>query len=216
LIDGGPRTRVAFMADVEASWGSLPLGARTALTQQWAGVATRALPCGAAIIDRSDALLAAGRNRAYDPVTGADPLEGTSLAHAELNAVARVATGSDLSEAVLWSTQRPCAMCSAAIAFVGIGTVRYLAEDPSSAVQSDLDFESLTIPLWSAVSTVLFLSTGALLRGAGDGNLARHRTRDPAVADLVLELVAGDGLGRAARGGTSLPAAVAAFAHRVT
>ena len=46
------------------------------------------LAVGSVITDGDGRIVAEGRNRAYDPVTGTDPLEGTPLAHAEMNALA--------------------------------------------------------------------------------------------------------------------------------
>ncbi|MFJ2576077.1 deaminase [Kitasatospora aureofaciens] len=82
------------------------------------------------LTDAAGAIVTQGRNRAYDPPGGPDPLQGTPPAHAELNALARARTGWDLATHTLWSSHRPCAMCAAAAAFTGVGTVRYLADDP--------------------------------------------------------------------------------------
>lgn len=194
----------------EIPWTTLPLGAKAALEQQWMGVRDRALPCGAAVVE-GDGVLAAGRNRAYDPATGNDPLERTRLAHAEFNALAGIETDRDWGALSLWSTQRPCAMCSAAIAFTGIGAVAYLAEDPSGAAQSDLAFEHVEAWPWSQVAEVLFLSTGAVLRGADDANLARARHRTPEIADVVERLAVTDRLGVAARQAKTIDEAAASL-----
>lgn len=191
-----------------SEWPRLPAGARAALEEQWAGVGARALPCGASVVDASGAVIARGRNHAWDPPTGQHALEGTPIAHAELNALAGVSVDVDPADLTVWSTQRPCSMCSAALAFIGVGAVRYVAEDPSPAAQSDLDFVPLDDPFWDAVATVLFLHTGAVLRGAADGNLARHGRVRPAVAELVLELAADDRLGEASRAGVPLAEAI--------
>ena len=93
--------------DLDSSWARLPEGARQALEQQWRGVAAGGLPCGAAVVDRDGAVVASGRNRAYEAPTGDDPLEHTRLAHAELNALARVPSDVDHQTLVVWSTQHP-------------------------------------------------------------------------------------------------------------
>jgi tRNA(Arg) A34 adenosine deaminase TadA len=144
------------------SWTDLPLGARAALEEQWAGLAAGGLPCGSAIVD-ARGVVAVGRNRAYD-AAGAihtrmqHPLQHTRLAHAELNALAHVPTETDHASLTLWSTQHPCAMCAAAIAFVGICRVRYLADDPSGASspadniasRNGIDYQPLGDPLCGA------------------------------------------------------------------
>jgi tRNA(Arg) A34 adenosine deaminase TadA len=88
------------------------------------------LACGSVVVAPDWTISAEGRNHAYDPPTGSDVLEGSPLAHAELNALARVPTGLDLGALTLWSSQEPCSMCTAAAQFVGVGGIRYLAPDP--------------------------------------------------------------------------------------
>ncbi len=119
------------------AWEDLDPGARTALDEAFKAWRAGGLPCGSAVVDISGAVLARGRNHAYDPPTGSDILEGTPLAHAEMNAMARLDTARDLSTDVLWSTQQPCAMCSAAIEFCGLGSTRYLAADPAFLAGDD-------------------------------------------------------------------------------
>ncbi len=118
------------------SWKALPVGARVALDQQWAGLAAGGLPCGSAILSTDESIFVAGRNHAYDPPGGIEsrahsPMQHTRLAHAELNAIALLTTETDHASLTLWSTQHPCAMCAAAVSFVGIGNVRFVADDPS-------------------------------------------------------------------------------------
>jgi hypothetical protein len=63
------------------------------------------LAVGAVITDAGGAVIPEGRNRAYDPPGGPDALEGTPLAHAEMNAFAAVRTERDLAGCTLLSTQ---------------------------------------------------------------------------------------------------------------
>jgi tRNA(Arg) A34 adenosine deaminase TadA len=198
------------------SWAVLPLGAQVALEQQWAGVTTRALPCGSAVSDRDGAVIASGRNRAYDAPGGSGALQGTRIAHAEFNALAEVATDLDWQDLTLWTTQHPCAMCAAAASFTGIGRVVYVADDPSDtsplhdrdATRGAVPYEPLGSREWWAVSSLLFLSTGAVLRGAADGNIRSATARMPGVAALALDLAANDHLGRLATVGYPLPDAL--------
>jgi len=205
------------------SWTDLPLGARAALDEQWAGLAAGGLPCGSAIVD-ARGVVAVGRNRAYD-AAGAihtrmqHPLQHTRLAHAELNALAHVPTETDHASLTLWSTQHPCAMCAAAIAFVGIGRVRYVADDPSDASspadniasRKGIDYQPLGDPLWWTISNLLFLYNSAAQDGAEARNLRINRDRYRSLVELTLELAQDDALGAAARLGTSLPNALAPY-----
>src|SRR5215471_20971143 len=99
------------------AWAMLEPGARRSLQLAYASLVAGGLACGAAVTDGSGALVAEGRNRAYDPPGGTDALQGTPLAHAEMNALAAVSTYRDLSLCTLWSSQEPCSMCTAAAAF---------------------------------------------------------------------------------------------------
>jgi tRNA(Arg) A34 adenosine deaminase TadA len=181
------------------SWNALPAGARVALDQQWAGLAAGGLPCGSAILDADDRILAAGRNRAYDPPGGIEsrahsPLQHTRLAHAELNAIALLATETDHASLTLWSTQHPCAMCAAAVRFVGIGGVRFLADDPSddspaeaiAATRGGVPYEPVGVPLWWTISNLLFLYNSALQKGKDARNLRMNRARYPELVRLTL------------------------------
>ena len=151
-------------------WNNLPAGARVALEEQWRGVAAVGLPCGAAVVDERERVVAAGRNHCYDPVGPIETrlqysLQQTRLAHAELNALARVPTNADHGRLTVWLTQHPCAMCAAAIAFVGVGSVRAIADDPSddsppaaiAATHGGVEYVALGDPFWWTVSNALFL-----------------------------------------------------------
>ena len=124
------------MHSLEQYWTELPAGARAAIEQQWAGLAAGGLPCGAAVVDAAGKVIAVGRNHAYDRAGGVEtrlryPLHHNRLAHAELNALAVIETETDHAALTLWTTQHPCLMCAAALRFVGIGKVSFVADDPS-------------------------------------------------------------------------------------
>ena len=203
------------------SWNALPAGARVALDQQWAGLAAGGLPCGAAILNADENVLAAGRNHAYDPPGGIEsrahaPLQHTRLAHAELNAMALLATETDHASLTLWSTQHPCAMCAAAVRFVGIGKVRFVADDPSDhspvgvivAARGGVPYEAMGDPLWWTISNLLFLYNSARQKGEDARNLRMNRARYPELVRLTLDLAKQDALGTQVDSGTRLPLAL--------
>lgn len=68
-------------------------------------------PVGALVLE-AGTVIAEGRNHAYDPSGGDDRLQGSPIAHAEMNALAAVATGTDLAGMTVWSSHRPCSMCT--------------------------------------------------------------------------------------------------------
>lgn len=95
-------------------------------------------PFGALLVDESGQVLLEGENTA---VAGGDP-----LGHAELNLV-RSACGKFepefLRSCTLYTSTEPCAMCSGAIYWSGIGRVVYaLAGDTFKAIVNDNDGEA--------------------------------------------------------------------------
>lgn len=163
---------------------SLPGGAWVALEEAFAAWQAGGLPCGSAIVDSSGAVIARGRNRAYDAATGVDALERTPLAHAELNALAMIPTDRRLGDDTLWSTQQPCSMCAAAIAFCGVGAVRFLGADPAFVATDDVRAGVVSDPTrqhpelteWSLFANALFLQP--TLRNDHDG-VDRNRAAEP-------------------------------------
>jgi tRNA(Arg) A34 adenosine deaminase TadA len=77
-----------------------------------------------------------GRNRAYDPAGGTDRLQRTPIAHAEMNALAAISTGTELGDLTLRSSHQPCLTCAAACEFTGVGRVAFVAPDPSAAIEA--------------------------------------------------------------------------------
>jgi tRNA(Arg) A34 adenosine deaminase TadA len=210
--------------DLARAWGALPTGARVAFEEQWAGVAAGGLPCGSAIVDASGKVVASGRNHAYDAAGGIAtrvryPLQHNRLAHAELNALALLSTEADHAALTLWTTQHPCSMCAAALAFVGIGRVGYVADDPSDdspperivATRGGVPYQALGDPLWWTIANLLFLYNSAVLSGDEARNLRLNRDRYPVLVAFTLDLARRDALGPAARAGDVLPAALGPY-----
>lgn len=140
------------------------------------------LPVGAVIVDAAANVIAEGRNHCYDPPSGDDPLQGTPLAHAEMNALARIATNTDLSASTLWSTHSPCIMCAAACAFIGVGAVRFLAPDPSDVDNADPDDVD---DRWVVLANVLFLEGISRYSGPAAPMIGRAGAVEPETAALL-------------------------------
>lgn len=174
----------------------LPAGAWAALEGAFEAWRAGGLPCGAALVAEDGSVLARGRNHAYDPPTGTDPLEANPLAHAELNVLARLPATHDAARQMLWSTQQPCSMCTAAIAFCGVGTTRYLAADPAFAATDDLRAGEVEDPTvrwpelapWAILANALFLQP-AVDRGHRE-RLERNRRVEPETVDAALAIAA--------------------------
>jgi tRNA(Arg) A34 adenosine deaminase TadA len=148
--------------DFAAAWAALDPAPRRALELAYAALVAGGLPVGSVLADDAGGIVAEGRNRAYDPPGGPEVLQGTPLAHAELNVLAAVPTDRELGRDTLWSTHEPCSMCAAAAAFTGVGTVRYVAPDP-----------------WAVAAKV----------GVDSPTVTGNAQRQPAVARLALDLL---------------------------
>jgi tRNA(adenine34) deaminase len=95
----------------------------------WASFCAGSLGIGA-VITEDDQVLATGRNRLAETDPGEDVLAGTSLAHAELNALAKLRWGAHSDGVVLWTTLQPCLQCLGAIRLSAVTEVNVLAPDP--------------------------------------------------------------------------------------
>lgn len=151
-----------------AAWQRLDPAARRCLELAHRSLRGGGLAVGAVLTDEAGTVIAEGRNRAYDPPGGDDVLQGTPLAHAEMNALARVRTERELGGHVLWSSHEPCAMCAAAAGFTGVGTVRCIARDPWALAtgQPSSSADALGDPRWETCAHVLFLRSVVHMRGA--------------------------------------------------
>lgn len=193
----------------QTAWQDLEPPARRALELAYQSLAGGGLACGAVVIDPDGHRIAEGRNRAYDPPGGPDALQGTPLAHAEMNAFAAVHTGRELADCTLLSTQQPCSMCAAAAAFLGVGTVRHIAPDPwalasgqdnaaqDDAAQDDAASVGPSADLWVVTANVLFLLSIASRAGIDHPTVVGNRELEPETTGVALDMVA-DGLVAAA------------------
>ena len=131
-------------------------------------------------------IMSEGRNRAYDPPTGTDPLEGTPLAHAEMNAMARLAVATPLDSMTLWSTQQPCPMCAAAASFIGLAHVEAIAADPSDP---ENHVRTGVASPWVVLATAMFLVGRIQRRGPTDPAVEANAPLEPEAVRYALEVV---------------------------
>jgi tRNA(Arg) A34 adenosine deaminase TadA len=104
---------------------------RLAMELAWASISAGGLGIGAVITTVDGTVLATGRNRLFESDPGDDVLAGSSLAHAELNALAKLGFAHHRSNhLVLWTSLQPCLQCLGAIRLSDVDEVRVLAPDP--------------------------------------------------------------------------------------
>lgn len=104
---------------------------RLALERAWESACAGSLGIGAVITDRKGGVVATGRNRLAETDPGDDVLAGSSLAHAEMNALAKLRWGAHRGDGLaLWTTLEPCVQCAGAIRISQVAAVHVLAPDP--------------------------------------------------------------------------------------
>jgi tRNA(Arg) A34 adenosine deaminase TadA len=113
-----------------SAWDELEAPFRRCLELAWTSCASGSFACGAVITGPDGAVVAEGRNRLFDVSGGDDVLRGTPLAHAEMNALAKVRAGIGLDDHTLWTSLEPCLMCLSSALLAQVGTIRSLAPDP--------------------------------------------------------------------------------------
>lgn len=118
-----------------APWGELSPVWQLCLQQAWEAYTHGSLPIGAVIADHRGEVLAVGRNRLSESgehaphVAGTPYIEGSPLAHAEVNALLQLGHRRTQPRAVLYTTTEPCPLCMGASRMVGIGKVVYASRD---------------------------------------------------------------------------------------
>lgn len=102
-----------------------------AMELAWQSACAGSLGIGAVITRPDGTVVATGRNRLFETDPGDDHLAGTSLAHAETNALAKLRWGQYRDDGlILWTTLQPCIQCLGAIRLSAIARVVVLAPDP--------------------------------------------------------------------------------------
>jgi tRNA(Arg) A34 adenosine deaminase TadA len=100
-----------------------------AFRQAWDAFRTGNIGVGACVAAPDGRIVATGRNRVADTDAPVGEMFGTSVAHAELNALAQLPFRCP-RELVLTTTLQPCLQCSAAIRMAPIAVVRIAGADP--------------------------------------------------------------------------------------
>lgn len=118
------------VAAIESSFAQLPEPMRHALKCALDAARAGSLAIGAVVSDNGRAI-ARGRNRLHETDAGDDPIAGTSLAHAEINALAKLRfRAHEDDDLELHTTLQPCLQCLGAIRLAPVRRVIVLAPDP--------------------------------------------------------------------------------------
>ncbi|HUF99054.1 MAG TPA: nucleoside deaminase [Ilumatobacter sp.] len=113
------------------SFAELPHPMQLALQLGWESVVAGSLGIGAVVVNGSGDVVATGRNRLHETDPGDDLIAGSSLAHAEINALAKLGYWQhEADELELFTTLQPCLQCLGAIRLSPVRRVHILAADP--------------------------------------------------------------------------------------
>lgn len=111
------------------AWADLDLAWQQAFAQAWEAVRQGSIGVGAVLSDPQGQVVAASRNRVAEQVAPPGEVCGSTVAHAELNVLAKIRFRSP-RELTLTTTLQPCLQCSAAIRMGPVREVRVAGADP--------------------------------------------------------------------------------------
>jgi tRNA(adenine34) deaminase len=117
-----------ILVDAVAAWASLDEPWREAFRQAWDAVRAGNIGVGACAATHDGEIIYAARNRVNDQDGPHGEIFGSSLAHAEMNVLARLGFRR-YRDLVLTTTLQPCLQCSGAIRMSRIATVRFAGHD---------------------------------------------------------------------------------------
>jgi tRNA(Arg) A34 adenosine deaminase TadA len=113
----------AVVAAVDQAW-------ERALELAWEAFCADTTPVGAVVIDAAGVIVAEGRGRRYERAGPPRQLAGTHVAHAEINALARLPADRHYEDHALLTTLEPCGMCHGAAVQATVGSLGYAGADP--------------------------------------------------------------------------------------
>ncbi|MFJ9813673.1 nucleoside deaminase [Streptomyces sp. NPDC101151] len=108
---------------------ALPEPWRLPFELAWEALRAGSRPIGAVLLDQDGRIAATGRNRSQETAGPPGQLVGTAIAHAEINALARLRAGRRYTGHRLYTTLEPCLLCSSALIHAHVPLVVYAAAD---------------------------------------------------------------------------------------
>lgn len=202
-------------SDFDHAWSSLPSPERTVLELAWASCLAGTTGVGAVILDRSMSIIASGCNATRSCSRMGMPIESSYVAHAEINALARIPTDVSLKECLVLTSLMPCVMCAGAMVMAHVGAVRYIGPDPLFRELATLatlnEFVGEQWPVyeagpddeWAIIAMFLGAHSKAVTKPNGPTIAALDR-HEPEVAELLREARRNGVVADAAALGTSL------------
>jgi tRNA(Arg) A34 adenosine deaminase TadA len=115
-------------------------GWEQALRLAWDAFRAQTTPVGAVIVNRTGAIVAAGRGRRYETTAPDGQLAGTHVAHAEINALAQLSAQRHWEDALLLTSLEPCVMCHGAAIQSAVAGFYFAGRDPYAG-SANLQFQ---------------------------------------------------------------------------
>ena len=122
-------TAAAGQLAPEQLWSALDDCWQEAFRQAWEALRTGNIVVGACAATADGAIVHAARNRVTDGEGPSGEIFGSSLAHAEMNVLARLPFRTT-TLVTITTTLEPCIQCSAAIRLGPVAVVRFAGADP--------------------------------------------------------------------------------------
>lgn len=114
----------------QQAWQALPAAEQVVFRSAWASCTMGTVGVGCAILNEDGQIISSARNATRGSGDSDLPIAGTYVAHAEINALARIPTERNLDQCTLVTSILPCLMCAGAAVMAHVGYVRYLTADP--------------------------------------------------------------------------------------
>jgi tRNA(Arg) A34 adenosine deaminase TadA len=95
----------------------------------WASFCSGSPPIGAVVTDADGVVVSEARSRRRDEIAPPGELAGTRVAHAELNALARLPNDAHYADHALFASVEPCCLCMGAAVQTGVGLLSYAWAD---------------------------------------------------------------------------------------
>lgn len=112
-------------------WEELEYGWQMAFSKAWDAFCSGTIPIGAAIINENNVLVSLGQNMIFVEHTDESVISGSSLAHAEINAIVQLKRKEhpNIRSYTLFTTTEPCILCFGAIVMGNIRHFKFAAQD---------------------------------------------------------------------------------------
>jgi len=179
-----------------------------AMELAWEAFGRGTVPVGAVVADATGTVVLEGRSRMYESTAPDGQLANSLLAHAEVNALARLDPNHRHEALTITSTLEPCPLCLGAIHMSTVGCLTYLGADPYGGAVGKMQPTAHTartrITIFGPRADDLGLLASALhvafyLQRNPAGHVVRtHRLLAPPVVAAAEALVAADWASEAA------------------